>query len=54
MSRCKYNFTNGFNKDVKDKAPDWMDSLFNGKIEKKEVVKIHDLYNMKATQENDK
>jgi hypothetical protein len=37
-------FTNGYNKEVKDKAPDWMEGLFEKGIEKKEVTIISDLY----------
>ena len=40
----RYNFVDGHNKDVKDKAPDWMNDLFNNKIEKKQPVIINDLY----------
>ena len=50
----KYNFTDGYNKGVKDKSPDWMEELFNNKIEKKEPVIINDLYgvDMNETQKS--
>lgn len=44
MTKITYNFTDGHNKDVKDKVPDWMDSLFNNNIKKSEPVIINDLY----------
>lgn len=37
-------FTNGYNKEVKDEAPDWMENLFEKGIQKKEVTIISDLY----------
>jgi len=44
MSKGTYNFTDGHNKDVKDKSPDWMNSLFEKTIEKKEATIIKNLY----------
>lgn len=32
----KYNFTDKYGKDIKDKAPQWMDDFFVKKPEKKE------------------
>lgn len=44
MTKTRYNFTDGHNKDVKDKAPDWMNSLFENGFQKKEPTIIADLY----------
>lgn len=44
MTKIRYNFTDGHNKDVKDKAPDWMNSLFENGFQKKESTIINDLY----------
>ena len=44
MSKLTYNFVDGHNKGVTDKAPDWMDSLFNSEIKKAEPGIITDLY----------
>lgn len=41
----KYNFTEGYNKDVKDEIPKWMDNLFTDGIQKQQPVIINDLYN---------
>jgi rubrerythrin len=45
--RIKMNngfFTDGYNKNIKDSAPDWMNNLFEKGIEKKESTIISDLY----------
>lgn len=44
MAKMIYNFTDGHNKGVEDKAPDWMNTLFESGIQKKETVIINDLY----------
>lgn len=44
MAKMIYNFTDGHNKGVEDKAPEWMNSLFESGIQKKETVIINDLY----------
>ena len=41
----KYNFSDEYGKDVSDKTPEWMNELFNNKIEKKETVIIKDIFN---------
>lgn len=50
MTKIKHNFSEGHNKDVKDTAPEWMESFFNKGIEKKEKVIINDLYSNSTTQ----
>lgn len=44
MTKTRYNFTDGHNKDVKDKAPDWMNTLFENGFQKKESTIVTDLY----------
>lgn len=49
MTKIRYNFSEGHNKDVKDKAPDWMNSLFEHGFEKKQPTIITDLYSNSKT-----
>lgn len=44
MTKIRYNFSDGHNKDVKDKAPEWMETLFKNGFNKPEPVFINDLY----------
>lgn len=44
MAKMVYNFTEGHNKDIKDKVPDWMESLFKEDIKKQQPIIINDLY----------
>jgi len=39
-------FTDGFNKNIKDKSPEWMNDFFKKPIKEKKVVKINNLYDV--------